>query len=94
MVLKHNFYFYFLQIFSQIFFLCRKSRGDSARYQKNKEKIQRKSREEWINLSEEEKNKKREYGSKVYTNLSEDEKQKLIEYRKRYYEIQKTKNLL
>ena len=43
------------------------------------------------NLTEEEKNKKREYGRERYNNLSEDKKQKLVEYKKRCYEMQKNK---
>ena len=40
------------------------------------------------------KNKKQEYGHEPYKNLSEDEEQRLPEYRKRYYEMQKNKNML
>ena len=54
----------------------------SARYyQENKEKLQRKAREGYQNLSKEE--KKRQYGRERYKNLSEDEKEKLVEYRKK-----------
>ena len=53
-------------------------------YKKNKEKIHKKSRKRYQNLTEEEKNKKQEYGCERYKNLSEDEKQKLVECRKRY----------
>ena len=54
----------------------------SARnYQENKEKLQRKAREGYQNLSKEE--KKRQYSRERYKNLSEDEKEKLVEYRKK-----------
>ena len=54
----------------------------SARYyQENKEKLQRKAREGYQNLSKEE--KKRQYGRERYKNLSEDEKEKLVESRKK-----------
>ena len=38
-------------------------------------------------LSEEEKNKKREYGKNRYDNMSEERKQKLKEYQKEYQKI-------
>ena len=38
------------------------------------------------NLSEEDKNKKREYGKSRYHNMSEEKKQKLKEYQKNYRE--------
>ena len=53
-------------------------------YQRNKGKIKKKSGDRYQNLSDEEKNGKREYGRERYKNLSEDEKQRLVEYRKRY----------
>ena len=40
-------------------------------YQKSKKKLQTKSREKYQNLSEEEKDKKRQYGQKRYKNLLE-----------------------
>ena len=46
-------------------------------YQENKEKLQKKARERYQNLSKEEKEKKPQYGE-CYKNLSEDEKQKLV----------------
>ena len=47
--------------------------------------------EKWAkyDLSEEEINKKWEYGRERYKNLSEDEKQKPVKSRKSYYEVQK-----
>ena len=50
-----------------------------------------KTRETYRNLSEEERNKKRQYGRKRYRNLPEDEKERLVEYRKNYSKIQKIK---
>ena len=44
-------------------------------------------------LSEEEKNKKREYGKNRYHNMSE-EKQRLKEYQKDYYKTKKSKQAL
>ena len=52
-------------------------------YQENKERLQKKAREGYQNLSKEEKEKKQQYGRELYKNLSEDEKQKLVEYRKK-----------
>ena len=40
-------------------------------------------------FSQEEKEKKQQYGREQYRNLAEDEKQKLIEYRKKYFKIRK-----
>ena len=50
-------------------------------YQENKERLQKKARERYQNLSKEKKGKKRRYGHKRYNNLSEDEKhyRKIIE---------------
>ena len=42
------------------------------------------------NLSEEEKNKKREYGKNRYHNMSEEKKQRLKEYQKNYREAKKS----
>ena len=43
-------------------------------------------RDKYRNLSEEEKNKKREYGKNRYCNISEEKKQRLKEYQKNYCE--------
>ena len=58
-------------------------------YQENKERLQKKARERYQNLSKEEKEKKQQYGRERYKNFSEDEKNKLVEYRKKYYRIRK-----
>ena len=42
-------------------------------------------KDKYRNLSEEDKNKKREYGKNRYHNMSEEKKQKLKEYQKRKY---------
>ena len=51
------------------------SRNFSAKYyQQNKERLQKKARERYQNLSKKEKEKKQQYGRKRYKNFSEDEK--------------------
>ena len=54
-----------------------------------KKETQKKFHEGYQNLTEEERNKKREYGCERYKSLSEDEKQRLVQYRKIYYEMRK-----
>ena len=44
------------------------------------------AKDKYRNLSEEDKNKKREYGKNRYYNMSEEKKQKLKGYQKRYRE--------
>ena len=44
------------------------------------------TRDKYRNLSEENKNKKKEYGKNRYHNMSEEKKQKLKEYQKKYWE--------
>ena len=51
-------------------------------YQENKERLQKKHRERYQNVSKEEKEKKQQYGRERYKNLSKDEKQKLVELEK------------
>ena len=49
-------------------------------YQDNKERLQKKEAcEQNIKLSEEKRNKKRQYCQEQYRNLPEDEKQRLVE---------------
>ena len=56
------------------------SRNFSAKYyQQNKERLQKKARERYQNLSKKEKEKKQQYGRKRYKNFSEDEKWLSIE---------------
>ena len=45
-----------------------------------------------ISLSDEEREKKQQYGCERYKKFSQDEKLKMLEYRKKYYEIWKNKN--
>ena len=47
-------------------------------YQENKERLLKKYRKRYQNLSKEEKEKKGQYGREGYKNLSADEKQKLV----------------
>ena len=50
------------------------SKYSSAKYyQNNKERLQKKARERYQNISKEEKEKKRQYGRERYKNLPEDE---------------------
>ena len=48
------------------------------------------AKNKYRNLSEEDKNKKREYGKNRYHNMSEEKKQKLKEYQKNYREAKKS----
>ena len=68
--MKHQFFSQIL--FTNFFFIYIKlSRESSARhYEKNNEKIQEKSRERYQNITEQEENKKRQYGRERYKNLS------------------------
>ena len=54
-------------------------------YQRNKEILRKQARNKCRNLSEEDKNKKREYGKNRY-HMSEEKKQKLKEYQKQRYQ--------
>ena len=46
-------------------------------------KLREKARDKYRNLSEEEKNKKGEYGNNRYCNMSEEKKKRLKEYQKK-----------
>ena len=59
---------------------------DLTYYQKNKERLRVQARDKYRNLSEEEKNKKRECGKNRYCNMSGEKKQRLKEYKKNYQE--------
>ena len=66
------------------------SKNLSAKYyQENKERLQKKARERYPNLSKGGKERKQQYGCEHYKNLSKDEKQKLVEYRKKHYRMKK-----
>ena len=48
------------------------------------------ARDKYRNLSEEEKNKKREYRKNRYLNMSEEKKKRLKEYQKNYREAKRS----
>ena len=52
------------------------------------------ARDKYRNLSEEEKNKKREYGKNRYHNMPEEKKQRLKEYQKNYPEAKKAQYII
>ena len=56
------------------------------------EEDKNKVKDKYKNLSEEDKNKKREYGKNSYHNMSEEKKQRLKEYQKKYREAKKSKH--
>ena len=53
-------------------------------YKNNSERLKKHAKDKYRDLSEEDKNKKREYGKNRYRNMSEEKKQKLKEYQKKY----------
>ena len=57
-------------------------------YEKDKKRLRMQARDKYRNLSEEDKNKKKEYGKNRY-NMFEEKKQKLKEYQKNYREAKK-----
>ena len=62
-------------------------------YQRNREVILNRAKDYYENnkeLSEEEKNIKREYGRKIYHNMSEEDKQRLKEYQRNYREARRS----
>ena len=58
-------------------------------YQENKERLEKKARERYQNLSKGEKEENRQYSCKGYKNLPKIEKQKLLEYRKKHHRMKK-----
>ena len=58
-------------------------------YYGNNKKVLREQRKTIWKLSEEEKNKKREYGRNRYHDMSEEKKHRLKEYQKKYCEAKK-----
>ena len=52
----------------------------------NNERLKKDVKDKYRNLSEEDKNKKREYGKNRYHNMSKEKKQKIKEYQKRKYQ--------
>ena len=59
-------------------------------YKNNNVRLRGQARDKYRNLSEEEKNKKREYGKNRYLNMSEEKKKRLKEYQKNYCEAKKS----
>ena len=55
-----------------------------------KTRLKEQARDEYKNLSGEDKNKKREYGRNRYHNESEENKQRIKEYQKNYCEAKKS----
>ena len=61
-------------------------------YENDKERLKRQAREardKYRNLSDEEKNKKREFSKNRYRNMSEERKQRFKEYQKSYRKAKK-----
>ena len=63
---------------------------DFTYYQRNQERLKKQARDKYRNLSEKEKNKKREYGKNRYHNMSEEKKQRLKKYQKNYRDSKKS----
>ena len=64
--------------------------GEKDYYGNDKERLREQARDIYRNLSEEEKNKKIQYGKNRYHNMSEEKKQRLKEYQKNYRESKKS----
>ena len=62
-------------------------------YENYKERLRKQARDKYRNISEEDKNKKGEYGKNRYHIMSE-EKQRLKEYQKNYREAKKSLNII
>ena len=60
-------------------------------YENNRERLRLQARDKYRNLSEEEKNKKKEYRKNRYCNMGEEKKQRLKEHQKNYHEAKKSK---
>ena len=58
-------------------------------YKNNKERLRGQARDKYRSLSEEENNKKKEYGKNRYHNMSEEQKQ-ISKYQKKYREAEKS----
>ena len=63
-------------------------------YENNKERLRKQAKDKYRNLSEEETNKKREYGINRRCNMSEEEKKRLKEYQKNYREAKKSQYII
>ena len=60
-------------------------------YENNKKRLRVQARDKYRNLSQEQKNEKREYRKNRYCNMSEEKKERLKEYQKNYREAKKSK---
>ena len=63
-------------------------------YENYKERLRKQARDKYRNLSKEEKNKKREYGTNRRCNMSEEEKKRLKEYQKNYREAKRSQYII
>ena len=63
---------------------------DLTYYQRNKKRLKVQARGKYRSLSEEERNKKREYAKNRYRNMSGEKKQRLKEYQKNYSHSKKS----
>ena len=59
-------------------------------YEHDKERLRKQARDEYRNLSKEEKGKTDEYEKNRYRNMSEEKKKRLEEYQKNYREVKKS----
>ena len=59
-------------------------------YENNKKRLGEQARDKYRHLSEEEINKKKEYGKNRHHNMSEEMRQRLKEYQKNYHEAKKS----
>ena len=59
-------------------------------YENDKERLKDQVRDKYLNLSEEEQNKKTEYGRKRYHSMSKEKNQKLKDYQKNYRKTKKS----
>ena len=57
-------------------------------YKNDTDRLRKQTWDKYRNLSDEEKNKKREYGNNRYCNMSEEKKKRLKEHQKNYCESQ------
>ena len=59
-------------------------------YENDKERLKDQVRDKYLNLSEEEQNKKTEYGRKRYHRMSKEKNKKLKDYQKNYRKAKKS----
>ena len=63
-------------------------------YENNRERLREQTRDKYGHLSEEEKNKKWEYGKNRCCNISEEKKKRLKKYQKNYREAKKPQYII